>query len=111
MKRASNYVGWNACGQTVWTIDEGRDYPHLAWEGKAGAAIPSSSLADSLSGKGTPTDPYLIESPEQFNLIGLYPCDWDKCFRLMTDIDLSGYRAGEYNVIGVSDNAGLYGGL
>jgi len=109
MQRASTYRGWNTCGQAAWTIEDGQDYPRLAWEGRPGVVIPAVNLEDSLSGKGTQAEPYLIESAEQFNLIGLYPCEWDKCFRLMADIDLSGYPTGEYNVIGVNSQAAFQG--
>lgn len=42
-------------------------------------------------GTGEPDDPYLIYTPEQMNTIGAEPNDWDKDFKLMADIDLSGY--------------------
>ena len=39
-------------------------------------------------GTGDPCDPYLIYDPNHLNQISLDPCDWDKCFRVMADIDL-----------------------
>jgi len=42
-------------------------------------------------GTGEPNDPYLIDTAEQLNTIGAEPNDWDKHFKLMADIDLSGY--------------------
>jgi len=51
-------------------------------------------------GTGEPNDPYLIYTPEQMNTIGAEPNDWDKHFKLMADIDLSRYRAAEFNIIG-----------
>ncbi len=42
-------------------------------------------------GTGEPNDPYQIWSAEQMNAIGAEPNDWDKCFRLMADIDLSAF--------------------
>lgn len=51
-------------------------------------------------GTGEPNDPYLIYTAEQLNTIGTEPNDLDKHFRLMADIDLGIYTAGEFNVIG-----------
>ena len=42
-------------------------------------------------GMGGPNDPYLIYTAEQMNAINTEPNDWDKHFKLMADIDLSGY--------------------
>ena len=42
-------------------------------------------------GSGEPNDPYLIYTAEQMNEIGAEPNDWDKHFKVMADIDLSGY--------------------
>ena len=42
-------------------------------------------------GTGEPNDPYLIYTTEHMNAIGAEPNDWDKHFKLMADIDLSGY--------------------
>jgi len=51
-------------------------------------------------GSGTAEDPYLIYTAEQMNTIGTEPNDWDKHFKLMTDIDLSGYTGTDFNIIG-----------
>lgn len=48
-------------------------------------------------GLGTATEPYLICSSTQLNKIGLNSSLWDKSFKLMTDIDLSGVT---WNMIG-----------
>ncbi len=42
-------------------------------------------------GTGTAEDPYQIWTPEQMNAIGAEPNDWGKHFKLLTDIDLSGF--------------------
>ena len=42
-------------------------------------------------GTGEPNDPYLIYTAEHLNAIGAEPNDWDKHFKLMADINLSGY--------------------
>jgi hypothetical protein len=41
-------------------------------------------------GTGEPNDPYLIYTAEHLNAIGARPNDWDKHFRLMANVDLSG---------------------
>lgn len=42
-------------------------------------------------GTGEPKNPYLISTPEQMNIMGAEPNDWDKHFKLIADIDLSAY--------------------
>jgi hypothetical protein len=80
-------AGWDFVGETangtedIWWIDEGKDYPRLWWERTARYG----------GGTGEPNDPYLIYTAEQMNAIGAEPNDWGKCFRLMNDIDLSGF--------------------
>ena len=50
-----------------------------------------SAQAKYGGGTGEPNDPYLIYDANQMNTIGLNEEDWDKHFKLMADIDLSGY--------------------
>ena len=97
MQMTSTFVGWG-CERTVWTIDEGVDYPRLAWENKGGHPMPA--LSDSLTGSGTQTEPYLIYTAQELNMISQFPCEWDKHFKLMADIDLSGFNAKAFNTIG-----------
>lgn len=42
-------------------------------------------------GTGAAEDPYQIWTPEQMNAIGAEPNDWGKHFKLMADLDLSGF--------------------
>jgi hypothetical protein len=42
-------------------------------------------------GHGTAADPYQIRTAEQLAALSNHPADWDKAFRLMADIDLTGY--------------------
>ncbi len=42
-------------------------------------------------GSGEPNDPYLIFTAEHLNNISADSTDWDKHFKLMADIDLSGF--------------------
>lgn len=51
-------------------------------------------------GTGEPNDPYLIDTAEQMNEIGLHQEDWDKHFKLMADIDLGSFTGTSYNIIG-----------
>jgi hypothetical protein len=113
MHQASTFLGWNSCGEVAWTIDEGNDYPRLVWQGRPGTPIPSYELTDFLAGSGEPNDPYLIYTPQELNAIGLFPCEWDKCFKLMTDIDLSAYAVEpnnpQFNCIGTGSSSSFTG--
>ncbi len=99
MQTADTFTHWGTCGP-LWTIDEGRDYPHLAWENAPGEFITNPYGG----GAGTAEDPYLIYTAEQLNIIGLSFCDLDKHFKLMADIDLSAFDGKDgrpvFNVIG-----------
>ena len=100
MKTASNFLGWGACENAgVWSIDNGQDYPRLAWEGRPGQPL-QQQLSDLLTGTGTAGDPYLIYTAEQLDMIGLFTCEWDKHFLLANNIDLSGFSGTEFNTIG-----------
>jgi T5SS/PEP-CTERM-associated repeat protein len=59
-------------------------------------------------GSGTPDDPYLISSPTQLNSIGANPAEWDKCFMLTNDIDMSGI-GNAYNIIGIQQGSSFTG--
>ncbi|MHC4110313.1 MAG: GLUG motif-containing protein [Planctomycetota bacterium] len=102
MQMSSTFLQWGTCGnEGIWTIDEGKDYPRLAWENMPGEPINSYG-----GGTGDPNDPYLIYTAQQLNMIGLIPCDLDKHFKLMADIDLSAFNETSFNIIGTDwDNA------
>jgi hypothetical protein len=53
-------------------------------------------------GSGSETDPYIINTPEQMNAIGVNSADWDKCFVQTADINLSAYTGTDFNLIGSS---------
>ncbi|MHC4206056.1 MAG: hypothetical protein ACYSTT_15500, partial [Planctomycetota bacterium] len=59
-------------------------------------------------GSGTAEDPYLIYTAEQMNTIGAESSDWNKHFKLMTDIDLSSFGT-EFNIIGTSGGSPFSG--
>ncbi|MHC4328422.1 MAG: GLUG motif-containing protein [Planctomycetota bacterium] len=86
MQAASTFLeaGWDFVGETangpndIWKITEGLDYPRLWWEKYGG-------------GTGDPNNPYLIYTAEHLNELGAERDDYNKHFKLMTDIDFSGY--------------------
>lgn len=51
-------------------------------------------------GSGTEDSPFLITTAEEFAAIGDNTVDWDKHFKLMNDIDLSGYSEANFRLIG-----------
>lgn len=88
MQMQQTYYGWGHDGQ--WVLDEARDYPRLAWEGNVGVSIVAPALTYA-SGTGSLNDPYQIQNAEQLVALGWHPEDWDKCFVLLNDIDLTGF--------------------
>ena len=102
MQTAKTFLdaGWDCVGETangtedIWKIAEGLGYPRLSWEKYSG-------------GTGEPNDPYLIFTAEQMNAIGTEPKDWGKHFKLMADIELSGFDGKDgrpaFNAIGQYD--------
>lgn len=60
----------------------------------------SSAQGRLYSGAGTQQDPFIIDSAEKMNDIGLNQADWDKHFMLDADIDLSAYTGTQFNMIG-----------
>jgi hypothetical protein len=100
MQDLNTFLYWGACSnQGVWTINDGNDYPRLAWQNLSGVLIVTSEPVYG-GGSGTEADPYQIWTAEQLNTIGLIPCHWEKHFLLMADIDLSGFPGSEFNIIG-----------
>lgn len=97
MMTGTTFFGWGYT-PAVWTIDEGNDYPHLAWEDKPGEPI-VPTLSDFLDGEGTQEQPYMIYTAEQLNLIGLFLGDQNKHFQVANDIDLSLFTGTEFNTI------------
>lgn len=57
-------------------------------------------------GTGTPDDPFLIYTAEQLNEIGVDSQNLNKHFKLMADIDLSGYKGTDFNIIGIGPTFG-----
>jgi len=61
--------------------------------------------AQYAGGSGTADDPYLIQTAEQMNSIGLNPEDWDRHFRLTADIDMNDLDGAKVNLIGTFEGA------
>ncbi|MBN1509912.1 MAG: hypothetical protein JW955_23900 [Sedimentisphaerales bacterium] len=72
-------------------------------------ALSLTARAQYGGGNGTPENPYLILTAAQLNAIGAQPGDWGRCFKLMADIDLSGYPGTEFNRIGTPDDGPFAG--
>jgi hypothetical protein len=77
--------GW--AGNSSWVIDDGKDYPRLAWEGTIGTPVPEPVI-DWFDGAGAAEDPYIIGTVEQFKKITTASVLFDKHFLLTTDINL-----------------------
>jgi hypothetical protein len=86
MKSLATYRGWGAC--QAWTMEDGRDYPRLAWEGKPGVSLAEVPWLYA-GGTGEPNDPFRISTAEHLTAIGYRVEDYDKCFVLEADLDLS----------------------
>jgi len=82
---ADTFVGW---GNGVWRIDQGHDYPRLAWEQTPGQLMIETGPRYG-GGTGTLDDPYQIWTADQLIGLAYHPDDYDKHFALMTDVDLS----------------------
>jgi hypothetical protein len=98
LQQAGTFIGWGK--DPIWTIDEGKDYPRLAWEQVSGAIITTAFYG---GGSGTVEDPYQIWTALELQAVGAEPSTRDKHFKLMTDIDLSafdGKRGPTFNSIG-----------
>ncbi len=90
MQMASTYLAWSVCdNKGIWTIDEGNDYPHLAWENMPGEVLARPELSEILAGTGSRSDPYLVYTPEELTAIKHYTCEYDKYYKLMADIDMN----------------------
>ncbi|MGA2173203.1 MAG: GLUG motif-containing protein, partial [Sedimentisphaerales bacterium] len=71
--------------------------------------LPRSVQAKYSGGTGGPDDPYLISTAEDMNQIGRNYTDWDKCFKLTADINLSAYTGTQFSRIGPDDKHAFSG--
>jgi hypothetical protein len=95
MMMADTFLHWGSCGE-LWTINEGVDYPRLTWQQRPGEPVVGIIP---FEGDGVPNNPYLIYTADELNAIRLFPCVWDKHFKLMANIDLSQYTGTDFNII------------
>jgi hypothetical protein len=95
MMAAGTFIGWGC--ELSWKINDGNDYPRLAWEPELGELIVNPTYG---GGSGTEEDPFLICTPEDLNVIGLVYCHLDKHFRLVTDLNLGDRSQASFNTIG-----------
>ena len=88
MKSLATYsnAGWAGKG---WVIEDGLDYPRLAWEGTGGVPIPEAEPMP-LLGSGTEEDPYQVWTADDFALVSWHTCVLDKHIKLMANLDLAG---------------------
>ncbi|MCK4292908.1 MAG: hypothetical protein KAY65_06910 [Planctomycetes bacterium] len=88
MKSMATYgnAGW---GGETWVIEDGVDYPRLAWEGTFGASI-SDAWPVPLAGTGTESDPYQVSTAADFAVLSWHISVLDKHIELTADVDLEG---------------------
>jgi hypothetical protein len=84
MKTQNAFTDWDF--NTVWGIDEGNSYPYLQ------ALPPAQSGGPGIGGTGTVHDPYRIVTAEDLHAVRNFGDG--KYFRLMNDIDLTAFLAG-----------------
>ena len=68
----------------------------------AAVAFVAPIWAEYDGGLGTAENPYLINTPEQLNSIGLNTSHWSAHFRLTSDINMGIYTGIQYHIIGNS---------
>lgn len=86
MQTASTFAAW--APSNIWTMEEGRDYPRLAWQKTPGGLL---SLPTYGGGSGTESDPYVISAPEHLVALSVSPSQWNKHFKLSGSIDLTAW--------------------
>ncbi len=102
MMARETYEPWIYTG--AWTLNDGRDYPHLSWEKVEGPPIGDIPPAYA-GGSGAPDDPFQIDTAEQFIAIAYRPVDFDKSFVLTADLDFRGVDSNDVLPIGLEQLA------
>ncbi|MHC4194442.1 MAG: GLUG motif-containing protein [Planctomycetota bacterium] len=100
----SPFSGTITPNQTDWTFSpSSRTYSSVTTD-QVNQDFTATYTVSYAGGSGTNFSPYLIYNAAQLNAVGAKAGDWNKYFRLMADIDLSGYdgKAGRpsFNRIG-----------
>jgi hypothetical protein len=78
-------AGWADKG---WVIQDGIDFPRLAWEETPGVDIPAAGPPP-FQGSGTQFDPYQIGSADDWGQLSWHRSILDKHLSLMMDLDLA----------------------
>jgi len=86
MMSRGTFAGWGHGAQ--WVLEDGKDYPRLAWEGTSGQLITDPPHPYS-GGTGEPNDPYFVRTADDLASVGRFPADWGACFELANDIDMA----------------------
>jgi subtilisin family serine protease len=81
-------------------IEATDDVNNTVIDNNDGSCFSFHTPASPFTGSGTQADPYQVSTAEQMNSIGLYPCKWNKYFKLMADLNLSAYTGQQFNIIG-----------
>jgi hypothetical protein len=92
MKQYETFITWE-CSDN-WTINVCVESPRLFWENAEGIKITPSNYG---GGSGEIGDPYLLYSADDLYKITITDCHMDKHFKVMADIDMSGYNGQEGN--------------
>ena len=85
-------AGWDFVGPAdgphdLWAEPKGGGYPILWWQSSSLPSLPGFS-----GGTGEPNDPYLISKVEDLNRIGHNPRLMKCHFKLVADLDLTGFH-------------------
>lgn len=81
-------AGWVDKG---WVINDGIDYPRLAWQNNDGLPIPQPQPVP-LLGNGSELNPYQIWTPIDLSVLSWHILVLNKHITLMTDLNMSGVR-------------------
>lgn len=102
MMQSETFFSWHGF---EWILDEGRDFPRLAWEEADGIMFPFDPQAP---GSGTASDPYRISNAQQIQWLGRTAAVWDKHFHVESDIELGHMDASDLAICfaGVFDGQG-----
>ncbi len=78
-------AGWADSG---WVMQDGQDYPRLAWENTGGVPIPAAEPVP-LPGAGSEADPYQVWTAQDFALLSWHGSILDKHIVLMNDVNVA----------------------
>jgi hypothetical protein len=85
MIHAATFAGWGP----EWTIEEGQDYPRLAWE-QAGGTPLQNHPARTYDGRGDANEPFLLRNTDDLLCMMSRSEDWNATFEICNDIDMKG---------------------